>query len=296
MRKGKKNHALLTEYFMQEFASHPEKLIELIKLVKSELLNTENTERTRMARRYLFVFSFLCERFGLYEEKLELDDICFQITEPEEYEKLKKELEKYQKKSQKIIDEIFVIFREKLESVGIHAQIKGRYKNILSIYKKCKKKNIEKVFSLDDIFAFRIVVDGDTEKCFEILNVLHDSFVPLPNRFKDYISIPKINGYQSVHTGLIGVTSDLDLAIEVQIRTKVMDEIAESGIAAHFLYARDKSAKMITEKEQKLIENMEKITDSIERQEYVYCLTPAGDIIRLQNGSTINDFAEKIHT
>jgi len=107
MRKGEKNHALLTEYFLQEFANYPEKLIELIHIVKSELQNPQNLHRDKMARRYLYVFSFLCERFGLYEEKLELDDLCFEILEPEDYKQLKKELEKYQKKSEKIISEIF---------------------------------------------------------------------------------------------------------------------------------------------------------------------------------------------
>lgn len=296
MRKGKKNHALLTEYLLQEFATHPQELVQFIHIVKSELENPNNPERERMARRYLFVFSFLCERFGLYEEKLELDDLCFEITEPQEYKNLKKQLENYQKKSQKIIDEIFATFQTKIQESGIQAELKGRYKNILSIHKKCRKKKLKDALRLNDIFAFRIIVDGDTEDCYEVLNILHDSFIPIPSRYKDYVTIPKINGYQSIHTGLLWVSSDLDLAIEIQIRTKIMDEIAEWGIAAHFLYARDKSSKKITDKEQKLMENMEKVQESIKINPHIHCLTPQGDIIRLERGSTALDFANKIHT
>ena len=152
------------------------------------------------------------------------------------------------------------------------------------------------MFSLSDIFAFRIIVDGGIEKCFEALNILHDSYSPVPRRYKDYISIPKINGYQSIHTGIVGLISDLDLIAEIQIRTTFMHEIAKGGIAAHFLYSEEKKSKMITDKERKLLSHMEHRSESIQRNPYLYCLTPLGDIIRLRRGSTIIDFAEKVHT
>jgi len=129
--------------------------------------------------------------------------------------------------------------------------------------------------TLGDIFAFRIIIQGESQNCFDILNILHDQFIPLPERYKDYVSIPKINGYQSLHTGLLGVVDDLDIPIEVQIRTQIMDEVAESGIAAHFLYAKDKSSKLIHEKEQKLLDHLEEIAETIPQNPHVYCLSPA---------------------
>lgn len=115
MNRSKQNNALLTEYFLNEFALDPEKFISVVRKIKSELADLENPRRKRLARRYLYVFSFLCERFGLYEDKLELDDLCFSITDPEEYKKLSKQLEIYQKKSEKIIEKIRNIFATKLQ-------------------------------------------------------------------------------------------------------------------------------------------------------------------------------------
>ena len=296
MRRWKRNHSLLTEYFLQEFSSHPDRLIKIIGIIRSELEGNKANKQEKMSRRYLYIFSFLCERFGLYEEKLELDDICFSITNPKAYKNIKKELEEYQKKSQNVIQEIFNIFDQKLTEYWIEAEVRGRYKSILSIYEKCRKNKLSDIFALNDIFAFRIIVDSEPEKCFDILNILHDSFIPIPKRYKDYITIPKINGYQSIHSWLLWVVPSLDLVIEVQIRTKFMDDIAESGIAAHFLYAKEKSSKMITEKEQKLLSHMERVTESIQKNQYIYCLTPLWDIIRLQRWSTVIDFADRIHS
>ncbi len=296
MRRGVKNHALLSEYLLQEFSSYPERLTKFIGIIKTELKNPESEKREKMARRYLHVFSYLCERFGLYEEKLELDDLCFAITKPREYKRLKNALDAYQEKSEKIIEEVYNVLWDKLKRNHIEAEILWRYKNILSIYKKCQKKDIQDVFSLSDIFAFRIIINGTIEDCFEALNILHDSFTPVPRRYKDYVSIPKINGYQSIHTGLIGLIPDFDLIAEIQIRTRFMHDIAEGGIAAHFLYSSDKKSKMITDKERKLLSHMEYVTETIQKNPFIYCLTPMWDIIRLRRGSTIKDFAEKVHS
>jgi GTP diphosphokinase / guanosine-3',5'-bis(diphosphate) 3'-diphosphatase len=291
-----KNYALLTEYFLHEFASAPQDFQLLLLKLKEKLKNGSESEKIFIAEIYLSIFSFLCERFGVYEEKLELDDACFAIQDNKNYTQLRQELERYQKKSQKIIDEIFHLFQEEIHIRNINASVKWRYKNIYSIYKNCGKENLRNVLSLNDIFAFRIIVEGKTKLCFEILNILHDKFIPIPKRYKDYISIPKINGYQSLHTGLLWLNSELDIGVEVQIRTKLMDDVAESGIAAHFLYAREKKSSMMTDKERKLIENMQKITASIRENPYVYCLTPKWDILRLEQGSNLSDFAHRIHS
>lgn len=297
MRRWKNNQSLLIEYFLEYFSAHPQEIRDIIQEVKSELLKQgEGEQRKRMAQLYLFIFSYLCDRFGLYQEKLELDDLSFSLTEPQEYQRLKKELRKYQKKSEKIIKETFAVFEELLSEAGIQAEVKWRYKNLLSISKKCKKNKIRDALKLKDIFAFRIVIDGSPEKCFDVLNMLHDAFIPLPQRYKDYVTIPKINGYQSLHTGLLWVNQYVDMPIEVQIRTKVMDNIAESGIAAHFVYAQSKTSRMLTEKEKKLIQNMQKVVAAQEKESSIYCLTPMGDIVKLEYGSTAKDFAKKIHS
>lgn len=123
MRGSPKNYALLSEYFLQEFSSYPERLTRFINIVKTELKNSESEKRAKMARRYLHVFSFLCERFGLYEEKLELDDLCFEITEPRAYKKLRKALDTYQEKSEKIIEQVYRILSQKLKENNIDAEL-----------------------------------------------------------------------------------------------------------------------------------------------------------------------------
>lgn len=296
MKRTNRNHALLSEYFLYEFSYDPERIISIMRLIKTELEDTSNPNREKLARRYLNIFSFLCDKFWLYQDKLELDDLCFSITDPEEYLYLSKELERYRKKSQKVINKIQNIFYDALKDLPLEIEISGRYKNILSIHKKCKKKKTRDVFKLGDIFAFRIIIEWNSENCFEVAHVLHDTFIPLAHRYKDYVSIPKINGYQSVHTWLIGLTSDLDLAAEVQIRTRGMHEIAQSGIAAHFIYANSKSSTLVTEKEKKLLNHLEEIAETIPKNPYVYCLSPHGEFIRLSYGSTALDFASKIHT
>lgn len=252
--------------------------------------------REKLARRYIHIFSFLCERFWLYEDKLKLDDICFEITHPMEYKKLKKKLEKYQKKSWSIIEKIQESFHVALSEKNIKYQIKGRYKNIYSIYKKILKKKTWSLLDLGDIFAFRIIIDGSEDECYEVLSILHNTFDPLPIRFKDYIKIPKINGYQSIHSWLQWVITELEIPIEVQIRTLDMDIVAESGIAAHYIYAKNKKSQIIWEKEKKLIEHIDELSEHQKGHNFIYCLTPEGDIKKLNTGSTIKDFAEKVHT
>lgn len=222
--------------------------------------------------------------------------MCFSINHSHEYKKLKKDLETYQKNASSILEQIQSKFEVEIDKLWLQFSIKGRYKNLYSIYKKCQKKQTKDLMKLWDIFAFRIVISESADYCYEVLNILHDAYIPLPHRFKDYVNIPKINGYQSLHTSLLGILDDVSMPIEVQIRTKVMDEVAESGIAAHFLYAKDKSANLMTEKEQKLISHLEEVAESIPESPYIYCMTPTWDMLRLKQGSTGKDFAHKIHS
>lgn len=296
MNRTEENHSYITEYFLEEFSLYPEYLKDFIKIIEEKLEDTKNPERERLARRYNSIFSFLCERFWLYQDKHILDDLSFQILHPKEYKKLKKELGKYQKKSNYIIDTVFKTFKMLLQEAGIKAEVEGRYKHTSSVHRKCEKKNLQDVLKIWDIFAFRIIVDGEKSLCYDVLHILHEAFFPIPDRYKDYIQIPKINGYQSIHTSITGIHNDLDIAVEVQIRNKEMHEIAESWIAAHFLYGKEKNAHMLTEKEKKLISQAKSKIQKNSVEQHVYCLTPKWDIKKLPIWSTAKDFARKIHS
>lgn len=281
---------------MDAFFLHPNDFHLLIDRVAQELQDAENTKREKMARRYTAIFSSLCERFWLYQDKLILDDLSFHITHPKEYKNIHKKLKKYQKKSEVIIDKVFEVIHEKMRDMGIGYTLSGRYKNLASIHKKALKKSLDDVLKLSDIFAFRIIIDGNETDCYKVLQVLHTNFDPIPEKFKDYIWVPKINGYQSLHTSLRGVISELDIPIELQIRTKQMHEIAESWIAAHFLYAHNKQSEIISDKERKLIEYYWSSGHFHRKSEFVYGVTRDGDILKCKQGSTIMDFARKIHS
>jgi len=296
MKRTKQNHALLTEYFLEQFTINPEKIIEIMRLLKVHLEDSENRNREKLARRYLGMFSFLCERFWLYQDKLDLDDLCFSITHPVEYKTLKKKLEKYQKKSEEITEQIHQNFHVALDHISLGYSIKGRYKHIYSIYKKIHKKKTLNLQDLGDIFAFRIIIEGWESDCYDVLNILHNVFHPLPMRFKDYIKVPKINGYQSIHSWLLWVSWELEIPIEVQIRTQDMDIVAESWVAAHYHYAKNKTSQKLGEKEQKLLQHIDEVTKHQQTNLFVYCLTPHWDIKKMTYGSNIRDFAAKIHS
>ncbi len=291
---SERNNALLFEYYADEFAHRPRRFYNFIHLLYS-YLKTSRTESTKkiVASRYIDVLSPLCQKFGFYEEKKILDSFAFKIIKPEKYKIINKNLISYKRKSKKLIEKINHKFEKLLKSHKFKVEISGRYKTTYSIYKKLKLKQRDEIQSLGDIFAFRIIVQKNSEEdCFKVLNLLHNTFNPLPERFKDYISIPKINGYQSLHTGLNEVASQLDLPVEVQIRTKAMEEFAEKGAAAHWLYSKAKLSRILTEKEKKLIQHFY----ASERSSKIYFFSYNGDLYKLEQGSSVLDFAYRIHT
>lgn len=294
LKINKNNSKILTEYFFNKYSDSPKDFNIFLQYYKIALMSNNENNVTQLAESYMNILSFLCERFWAYETKLELDDLCFSIIYPKDYKELETKLEKYKKKSKRHINQIYTIFNLKLSAYTWQIEVSGRYKNIYSIYKKCQKKQYLDALKLSDIFAFRIItLHNNPETCFDIVTILHDCFMPLPSRFKDYITVPKINGYQSIHTWLLDVIPELDLMIEVQVRTIEMHEISEHWVAAHYLYSRDKKASIKNRKERKLFDHM--IHDTLEER-HTYALTPVGDIIKLDNGATILDFAGKIHS
>ncbi|MBT4055895.1 bifunctional (p)ppGpp synthetase/guanosine-3',5'-bis(diphosphate) 3'-pyrophosphohydrolase [Candidatus Peregrinibacteria bacterium] len=226
-----------------------------------------------------------------------LDDLCFKITDDERYKDVDEMMKVYKNNSKSLVNKVLRVFRVFLKEEGYECEVKGRYKNLYSINKKLRKKMKKSAIKLNDIFAFRIVLESNSvDECFEVLNLFHDRFYPVVDYFKDYVTIPKINGYQSLHTGLIEVVEKLDIPIEVQIRTRAMDDFAEKGFAAHWLYAKGKKSKMVTEKEKKLVEHFSDLSQGDEELKDVYVFTPKGDLFKLENGSTIVDFAYHLHS
>lgn len=294
---GQKNKKLALEYFFYKFAKEPRKFYEFIGFFKDKLATTKNLKlKKHLANQYLEILSQLCERFGFFDEKQNLDDCCFKIVEPEKYNEINMAMLKYEKESKKLIVKISGFLEKLLKSKKYDFQIKGRYKSIYSIYRKLQKKFQKTALNLKDIFAFRIILEkNSTKQCFEVLNILHDEFSPIVDSFKDYISIPKINGYQSLHTSLTNIIPNLDLPIEVQIRTGPMHDFAENGLAAHHLYAEEKKSKLLTEKEKMLINYFNSIADNLV-EEMVYFFSYQGDIFKLKKDSKIIDFAYQLHT
>lgn len=284
-------------YFFDRFAELPKMFYLFMLFFKDKLLGARNAKhKKRLANQYLNTLSSLCERFGFFEEKHALDDLCFKIFNPKKYHAIDILLVRYKQQSGKLIDRIVEIFEKTLKEKGYSCVVKGRYKNIYSVSRKMQKRLGSNVLMLNDIFAFRIISKKNSIRlCFEILNLLHDKFSPISGFFKDYITIPKINGYQSIHTGLDGVLPDLDLPIEVQIRTMPMDDFAERGLAAHWIYAEKKQSKLITEKEKKLVKYFSTLSQS-HQNTMVYFFSYQGDLFSLEKGSSVLDFAYHIHT
>jgi GTP diphosphokinase / guanosine-3',5'-bis(diphosphate) 3'-diphosphatase len=296
--ESERNTELISHYFFNKFSKSPELFYQFVIFFENQLYSCKETNlKKELAGKYLKIISQLCERFGLFGEKLILDDLCFKITDAERYRKIDKILKNYKNQSEKLVNEISRILKNLLKTKGYTCEIKGRYKNIYSVSKKLQKKPQENALKLNDIFAFRIIVNNNsTEQCFEILDLLHEQFYPVVKYFKDYITIPKINGYQSLHTGLANVIPKLDLPVEVQIRTKTMDDFAEKGLASHWIYAKTKESKLITEKEQKLIDHFSHLSDNDNTEKMIYFISYKGDIFKLEKGASIIDFAYHIHT
>jgi (p)ppGpp synthase/HD superfamily hydrolase len=291
-----KNIELLRDYFFEQFARSPRHFYFFLDFLKQELQSLSQKTKEKLALHYLQIISPLCLRFGLFSEKRKLDDKCFKIIAPHHYDEIDGLLLKYQKKSQHVIRKILHVLRKLLANEESIYKIIGRYKNIYSIFRKIEKSSDKNILNLNDIFAFRIILKGNSvQSCFKVLNLLHDKFIPVIDFFRDYISVPKINGYQSLHTGLNNVIPNLDLPIEIQIRTQQMDDFAQHGLAAYCLYAEEKKAKLITPKEKNLVNYLSSL-DKTRSSQGIYFFSTNGDLHSLDSNCSILDFAYQIHT
>ncbi len=259
----------------------------------------------RIAREVIDIYAPIAGRLGMFRMKSELEDLAFGALQPEEFETLQSELKHSRGDLEVFLKKITSILKQRLADIQLTARIDGRAKHLYSVYSKMQKygKGIHEIY---DLRGVRIIVD-EIRDCYGALGIVHTLWPPLPGRFKDYIAMPKSNGYQSLHTTVVGPDGR---PLEVQIRTQEMDERAEHGIAAHWLYKNDMRAERGDQGKLEWLRTLSRITqefqgdskDFIEdlRDELnpkdVYVFTPKGDIINLPQGSTVLDFAFRIHT
>ncbi|MGD9387947.1 MAG: bifunctional (p)ppGpp synthetase/guanosine-3',5'-bis(diphosphate) 3'-pyrophosphohydrolase [Gammaproteobacteria bacterium] len=261
-------------------------------------------KRRRIARETLEIYAPIANRLGMNAIRLELEDLGFRCLYPHRYRVLERALKRAQGNHKQVLQKIGKRFGESLEDARIEARVAGREKHIYSIYRKMREKK-RALSEIVDVYGIRIIVDS-VDDCYRALGVVHKCYKPMPGRFKDYIAIPRVNGYQSLHTTLFGPGG---LPCEVQIRTHEMDHIAESGIAAHWLYksggatadqpqvrAREWLASLMEMEEggssEEFLESVK--IDLFPDKTYVF--TPKGDIVRMPRGATCVDFAYAVHT
>ncbi len=262
-------------------------------------------KRARIARETLEIYAPIAHRLGLNQLYTELQELAFRHLYPNRYNVLSKALLRARGNRREVVDKILESIKQKLTDNHLESTVTGREKNLYSIYKKMLEKNLSfaEVF---DIYGFRVIV-RDMPACYLALGALHQLYKPIPGKFKDYVAIPKANGYQSLHTTLFG---PFGTPIEVQIRTLEMHKIAEAGVASHWLYKEnDAQINDLHRKThqwlQSLLEMQSESGDSIEFLEHlkvdlfpdeVYVFTPKGKIMALPHGATCVDFAYAVHT
>ncbi|MBI1732707.1 MAG: bifunctional (p)ppGpp synthetase/guanosine-3',5'-bis(diphosphate) 3'-pyrophosphohydrolase [Gammaproteobacteria bacterium] len=263
-------------------------------------------KRRRIARETLEIYAPIAQRLGINSIRLELEELGFAALHPLRHRILAEQVRKARGHRKEIVDRIRTALKRRLRQEKIRAQILGREKHLHGIYLKMRSKGLsfDEVY---DMFAFRIVVDS-ADDCYRVVGTVHNLYKPVPGKFKDYIAIPKSNGYQSLHTVLFG---PFGIPIEVQIRTREMDDVAEAGIAAHWLYKsgsaseRSGAHKRAREWLRRIMEmqissgNPQEFLENVKVDlfpESVYVFTPKGKIVELPRNATAVDFAYAIHT
>jgi len=270
-------------------------------------------KQKRIAKEVLSLYAPIAGRLGVYKVKFELEDLAFQAIHPEEYQEIKKRVAAKKSERDEYIEKIKIILKQRLAEINIEAKIDGRAKHFYSIYRKMVTK--EKTFSeIFDLRAVRIIAN-EIKDCYGVLGIVHTLWTPIPGRFKDYIATPKTNLYQSLHTTVFGPDGR---PMEVQIRTKEMNAIAENGIAAHWAYKESANLSKVSAAMQPGLENAFRMKwlevlkswqdpnldskEFLEELQYdlhedeVFVFTPKGEIVEMQKGATVLDYAFRIHT
>tara|TARA_X000001036_G_scaffold394498_1_gene394839 strand:+ start:3775 stop:5967 length:2193 start_codon:yes stop_codon:yes gene_type:complete len=302
------------ENFMKMFISFANDIRAIIIKLADRLHNLRTIsflskiKQRRLALESKEIFAPLAHRIGMNNIKMEMEDIIFSILEPSNHKKIKKLVKSNKKDRKNYITSFIDPLDNEFNILAINYEMHGRAKHFYSIHNKMKLKNIT-FAEIFDQFAIRIVLDK-VEDCYMVLGIIHQMYTPLQDRFKDYIAMPKSNGYQSIHTTVFGKKGKM---VEVQIRTKDMNKIAEIGVAAHWIY-KDKSEKVV--KNEKILEKFAWIRDMIEElnnesknprefmdmlktdlfHDEIFVFTPNGDVMQLVENATPIDFAFQVHS
>lgn len=307
-----KNAAVESENFRKLLLSFAENL-QVILIVLAEKLDTMRSlvnypaeQQEKIAYEVSYLYAPLAHRIGLYSIKTELEDLSLKFTARETYKDIAKKLNETKRSRDKYIVEFIDPVKKKLQEAGFNFEIKGRTKSIHSIWNKIKKQNtaFENIY---DLFAIRVILDCPIERekaeCWQVYSIVTDMYPPNPKRLRDWLSMPKVNGYESLHITVMGPNGRW---VEVQIRTKRMDEVAEKGLAAHWKYKGIKGEQGMDE----WLKNIREILENSDLNaidymdnfklnlydEEVFVFTPKGDLQRLKKGATLLDFAYHIHT
>ena len=261
-------------------------------------------KQVRIARETLEIYAPIANRLGINRLKTDLEDLGLRFLHPFRYRVIERTLRRSKGNQRQIVRKISERLKKALEEAEIDAEVIGREKHLYSIYKKMLEKK-RSLTDIVDVYGFRIVVD-DVNTCYRVLGVVHGLYKPMPGRFKDYVAIPRINGYQSLHTTLFGPKG---LPLEVQIRTTQMNRVAESGVAAHWQYkAEEKSAATPQRRAREWLSRLVEIQQQGSSEEFlenvkvdlfpdkIYVFTPKGDILPMPKGATTVDFAYAVHT
>ena len=262
-------------------------------------------KQRRISRETIDIYAPIANRLGLRSIRIELEDLGFRALYPRRHRVLEAQLRKARGHRKRVVRKIETAMKRRLRQEGVKARLEGREKHLYSLYRKMRAKHLSFKEVLD-VYGFRIVVERPDD-CYRVLGLVHSLYKPVPERFKDYIAIPKANGYQSLHTTLFGPFGS---PIEVQVRTEEMDQVAESGVAAHWMYkigqpGTNTAQLRVREWVRDLLEMQTQAGDSLEFLEGVkvdlfpketYVFTPAGEIRALPRGATPVDFAYAVHT
>ncbi len=269
------------------------------------LFHLDREKQIRIAKETLEIYSPIAHRIGMNNVYRELEDLAFKVLYPVRHERLIAAIKKNRGGQNKLLTRVQRDIEKKIHDQGLPAHVKGREKNIYSIYRKMKERK-RSFTEIMDVFALKVIVDTP-ENCYRALGIIHSIYKPVDGRFKDYISIPKSNGYQSIHTGVVGIKG---LPIEVQIKTQDMDDMAENGIASHWLYkSGNKSDTSPQIKARRWVAGLLEMRDNYDSSEEfiesvktdifpdeIYVFTPKGEIVEMSAGSTAIDFAYAVHT
>lgn len=286
------------------------KLADRIHNIQTLQFHPEERKRKKIAEETLKIYAPIAKRLGLYHFQLLLENGSFAVLHPEEFAKIASYLKKYFREGERYTEKGLKLITTMLRKEGVkNFQVKGRIKSPYRVYEKLSKKYHETdISTVMDLLAFRVITENISD-CYMVLGIIHKYYIPLIKKIKDYIALPKFNGYKSIHTTVLGM---FRFPVEIQIRTQEMENVAEYWVAAHFAYSENNSPTLISEQQGIWIQKLQKIvsdyTDTEQKEKFksqlnievldktIFIYTPRGDIKELPIGSTVLDFAFSVHS